>query len=126
VEFLTLSHDARGAPPLSNGDYHELDILVVEYDAANRPGHDQVVIGIECKNTPYTKDLLRAILGVRRELSLLRPRPGVRTPFTSWPRRQVPAYPPSCLLTYCTSAAILNYDAPGETFGIDFVHERLP
>jgi len=78
---------------------------------------------VECKNTGYTKDLLKSILGIRRELSLLRD--DQRTRFSKWPRRLVPADPPSCLLVYSTDSAVLDYASPGEVFGIDFVHEII-
>jgi hypothetical protein len=124
VEFLTYSHDARSPASPAAGEYHELDIVIVPAGTTDRPRHDEVVIGVECKHTTYRKELLRAVLGVRRELSLLvPPQP---TPFFVWPRRDVPASPPSCLLAYCSSASIQQYDEPGATFGIDFIHEPLP
>lgn len=125
VEFMTLSHSRRMSlsSPMP-GDYHELDIVVVEAGTSGRPRHDAVLLAIECKNTGYTKDLLRAILGIRRELSLLSdPR---TTRFQSWPRSAVPADPASCVLVYSTDPSVLAYSGPGVTFGIDFFHEPLP
>jgi hypothetical protein len=125
VEFLTYSHADRGSPQPSKGDFHELDVLVVNAGVGpGWPAHSDVVIGVECKATPYTKALLRAILGVRRELSLLAPT--VSTGFKTWPRDKVPADPASCLLTYCTDAKINQYDSSGMTFGIDFIHDGGP
>ena len=125
VEFLSMSHAHRGsAEPVGRGDRHELDVLVVPAGLHGRPSHRQVLIGVECKNTGYTKDLLRSILGVRRELSLLSP--GTNTRFAHWPRVEVPAEPPSCLLVYSSDPTIGEYAAPGETFGIDFVHLPSP
>lgn len=125
VEFMALSHAQRGGsgPPL-RGDYHELDVVVVEAGTSGRPTHAQILLGVECKNTGYSKDLLRGILGVRRELSLLvDPR---RTRFRRWPAAAVPADPASCLLVYSTDPGVASYAAPGRVFGIDFVHEPLP
>jgi hypothetical protein len=104
-------------------DYHELDIIVVPSGMAGRPNFDSVRIGVECKNVGYTKEMLRALLGVRRELSLLQtPQP---TGFTYWPRRMVPASPPSCLLTYSTSLRVQAFAPPGDAFGVDCVFEPI-
>ena len=124
VEFLTLSYDQNsGSGVPSPGDYHELDIVVVNPRISGYPRHNDIWLGVECKNTGYTKALLREILGVRRELSLLRG-PN-QTHFSMWPRSMVPADPPSCLIVYSTDPAIVNYASPGTVFGIDFFHETL-
>ncbi len=123
IEFLALSYRIRGEPTITKGDYHELDIVVVVAGVSGRPRYDAVWLGIECKNTGYEKGLLKEILGIRRELSLLdTPQP---TRFGSWPRTTVPASPPSCLLVYSTDANVAGYSAPGGVFGIDFIHEPM-
>jgi len=126
VEFLTLSAAQRGVTPslAERCDYHELDVMVVPAGTLDRPGIEAVRIGVECKNLTYQKDMLRALLGVRRELSFLTE--PMRTPFHIWPRTAVPATPPSCLLAYGSDPAILSYAAPGQVFGIDFIYEPLP
>lgn len=124
VEFLTLSYADRNPPWPSRGDYHELDLVVVPTGSVGRPQHDEIRIGVECKHTPYRKELLRAILGVRRELSYLAP--AHPTGFAVWPAPDVPASPASCLLVYCSGPAVLKFAEPGQTFGIDFVHWPLP
>ncbi len=124
VEYLTLSHNNSYRSSPNRGDYHELDIVVVEPGLTGRPSHEQVWLGVECKNVQYEKGLLKEILGVRRELSLLRIDSPTR--FTTWPRSMVPAEPPSCLLVYSSSPQILDYADPGVVFGIDFYHEPLP
>lgn len=125
IEFMALSHAQRAGfgPPLP-GDYHELDVVVVEAGTDGRPTHAQILLGVECKNTGYSKEMLRGILGVRRELSLLVD--PVATGFRTWPRAVVPANPPSCLLVYSTDPGVAAYAAPGGVFGIDFIHEPLP
>lgn len=124
VEFLSLSYASRGgAGDITNGDYHELDLLIVEPNIVGRPRFDQVWLGVECKNTGYQKGLLKEILGVRRELSLLTSPSTTR--FSIWPRSTVPAKPPSCLMVYSTDSKVSNYEAPGRVFGIDFVHEPI-
>jgi hypothetical protein len=61
---------------------------------------------------------------VRRELSFVAP--PEPTSFANWPRANVPANPPSCLLVYCSSQAVQQYKDPGKTFGIDFYFEPPP
>ncbi len=124
VEFTSLSYYQRGASqPVQRGDYHELDIVVTDSGVSGRPSHSQIWLGVECKNTGYTKSLLREILGIRRELSLLQNLRSTR--FTRWPRSQVPAEPPSCLMVFSTDAGVAQYSSPGDVFGIDFQHEQI-
>jgi hypothetical protein len=123
IEFLTFSYSVRGNTKLTQGDYHELDIMMVNPGLKGRPTYDMVWLGVECKNTGYSKSLLKEILGIRRELSLLQnPQ---QTQFRKWPRKTVPADPPSCLLVYSTDSKVINYSAAGNTFGIDFFHEPM-
>jgi len=124
VEFTTLSYDQSGPKrPIQRGDYHELDIIVADAGVNGRPSYSQIWLGVECKNTGYTKNLLKEILGIRRELSLLQSaRP---THFTRWPRSQVPAEPASCLMVFSTDAGVTQYSSPGDVFGIDFQHEQI-
>lgn len=125
VEFLSLSCDRRGktySPDL--GDYHELDIVVATAGLTGRPRHEDIWLGVECKNTAaYTKNLLKEILGIRRELSFVTDDNTTR--FTNWPRSTVPANPPSCLMVYTTDSSVTSYSGPGEMFGIDFVYEPI-
>lgn len=123
IEFTSLSHALRGGGLPERGEYHELDIAVVEPGLQGRPPHDAIWLAIECKNTGYHKGLLKEILGVRREMSLWQDPIGTR--FRNRPRATVPAKPASCLVVYCTDREVLNYARPGETFGIDFRHEEL-
>jgi hypothetical protein len=123
IEFLSLSYSHVAPRTPTQGHYHELDIVMVEPGATGRPAHDEILLGIECKNTGYAKSLLREILGVRRELSLLTsPQP---TAFKHWPTTSVPAKPPSCLVVYSTDPAVANFSAPGKIFGIEFIHDPL-
>jgi hypothetical protein len=123
VEFLSLSYSSRRSGPPERGEYHELDIAVVDLGLNGRPPHDSIWLGVECKNTGYHKGLLKEILGIRRELSLLQD--PQRTKFRKWPRDSVPAKPASCLVVYSTDAGVLQYARPGEVFGIDFRHEEI-
>ena len=124
VEFISLSCVQRGnALSPDKGDYHELDILVADPGLSGRPQYTAVWLGVECKNTGYTKNLLKEILGIRRELSFLQNSQSTR--FSVWPRTAVPATPPSCLMVYSTDQAVSGYSGPGKVFGIDFVHEPI-
>lgn len=123
VEFTSLSCCLAGGPASDAGDYHELDLLLVQPGVTGRPLPYEILLGVECKNTSYKKRLLREILGVRRELSYLRePCP---TQFNTWPRSFVPASPPSCLAVFSTDPAIINFTNPGIQFGVDFYHEPI-
>ena len=123
IEFVSLSHSIRGGGPPERGEYHEVDIVVLEPGLAGRPPHDSIWLAVECKNTGYHKGLLKEILRIRRELSLWQD--PLRTQFRKWPRATVPAKPASCLIVYSTDRAVLEYARPGEVFGIDFRHEEL-
>ena len=123
IEFLSLSRSMRDYGPITKGDYHELDILVVKEGTTGRPKPDEIWLGVECKNTGYEKGLLKQILGIRRELSFLQP-PTV-TRFAKWPRTTVPAAPPSGLVVYSTDSSVGEYGAPGEAFGIDFFYQPM-
>jgi hypothetical protein len=89
----------------------------------NHPRCDAIWLGVERKNTGYQKGLLKEILGIRRELSFVTD--DRSTNFKVWLRAQVPADPASCLLVYSTDAAVSEYAAPGQMFGIDFIHEPM-
>jgi hypothetical protein len=123
IEFTSLSASQSGKVPLTLGDYHEMDIAVLSPGASARPLPAQVLLAVECKNTGYQKSLLREILGVRRELSLLQA--PVPTAFSIWPRAMVPADPPSCIAVYSSDPSVLNYSGPSSFFGIDFFHQPL-
>ena len=125
VEFISLSYidNYHTRSPLKC-EYHEMDILMVDTDIEGRPLINQIWIAIECKNTSFNKKMLRELLGVRRELSLLSL--DQRTRFDNWPRRIVNANPPSCLLVYSSDESVLNYASPGELFSIDFQHKSMP
>ena len=122
VEFIALSSTQMSKVLLTLGDMHEMDIIVVLPGTTSYPNADNIMLAAECKNTGYEKNLLREILGVRRELSF---RNGIQHPthFSAWPRQVVPADPPSCVSVYSTDSDILKYSAPGIFWGIDFYHE---
>ncbi|WP_155371604.1 hypothetical protein [Catellatospora vulcania] len=125
IEFLSFSHQQRGARmPPQRGDRHELDIVILPAGtAAGYPPHDVIKMAVECKNTAFEKHMARAALGVRRELSLLRP--SQQTAFSTWPRSVVPAEPASVFSVYSTDGTVTEYDQAGQIFGVDFIHEPM-
>lgn len=127
VEFVALSHSLSGVSTDPNrGQYHELDIVLVPPGTIDRPAAKDIYLAVECKNTGYQKNLLREILGVRRELSLYRSQPEKHILFSNWPSPTVPAHPASCLLVYSTDSKVHDFEAPGSIFGIKFYYEPLP
>ena len=123
IEFLTYSYKTSKRMFISQGDFHELDIAILKPNVSGKPSHDQVLVGIECKNTPFKKEYLRQLLGVRRELSVLsEPK---STWFTTWPTNLVNSDPPSVLMAFGTDSKILNYDSPGDVFTIQLQHLEL-
>ncbi|MGO4362276.1 hypothetical protein [Terrabacter sp. RAF57] len=125
VEFATLSYSISGkSGKPGQAHRHELDIVVVHDGVSGYPGHQDIVLGVECKNTGFQKQMARAALGVRRELSLLSS--NQPTPFTSWPAGVVPADPPSVLLVYSTDSNVDGYNEAGSIFGVKFLYEPMP
>jgi hypothetical protein len=121
IQFTSLSYHRRGMPqPLAPCDHHELDIVAVPVGTAGRPRHDQILLGIECKHTPFAKHMARAALGVRRELSYLQG--AAPTAFGSWLRASVPARPPSVLAVFSSDGGVTKYQPAGDEFGVDFYH----
>ncbi|GAA2736910.1 hypothetical protein GCM10009867_22470 [Pedococcus aerophilus] len=125
IEFVGMSYGLTGPTSrLAGAFYHELDLVVVDAGVTGRPRHDQIVIGVECKNTnTYEKRMAREAFGVRRELSLLQPG---RTRFRSWPIADVPAVPPSCLMVYASDGRVSRYVDPGVAYGVQFEHLSAP
>ena len=123
IEFLSLSYTRGFHASPTKGDYHELDIAVVEPGLEGRPRNDQIWLGVECKNTGYTKGLLKEILGVRRELSYLQD--NHPTKFHTWPCVTLPCQPASCLLVFSSDPKVVAYARPGTSFGIEFRYEEL-
>lgn len=73
--------------------------------------------------TSFAKSMWRAALGVRRELSLLVPE--IDTDFQMWPRKKVPAQPPSVFMVFSTDPAVTQYARAGEFFGVDVAHSPM-
>ena len=118
IEVTTLSSSLQ----CSTGDlsaYHEIDLVLVNgAQTGRRPRNDQIVLGVECKaQANFRKDVVRQVLGVRRELSFYR-RPLL-------PRGMpwfINADPPSeYWLAFVDPKGMLYQAGPSE-FGIEFLH----
>ena len=81
-KYLELHTDIQvrtlGAHQLGGGvgksGYHEIDIVLIDPHVrdGDMPQHDQVVLGVECKSqAKFDKEIVRQVLGIRRELSFL-------------------------------------------------------
>ena len=91
IEFLTTSYENRGngTEPLTKGDYHEIDIVLVKRHSPGRPRPSDILIAVECKDTSYEKYYLREALGIRRELGYSTMGNPIPLPFHSWPQSTV-------------------------------------
>lgn len=70
IEFETLGQ-SRGRGTDRSGR-HEIDIVVTSVNSGF-PKHSDVLLGVECKAAAqFKKHIVKEVLGVRRELSLLR------------------------------------------------------
>lgn len=123
VEVQTLSStDAAGVAGPSS--YHEIDLVLVERaQDGQRPAHDQVVLGVECKShANFKKEIVRQVLGVRRELSLLRPAPSKLQAFLLGWYREIRATPASEYWLAFTDPKGIRYGGGPAVFEIEFKH----
>lgn len=120
LSYLHTSPSLRPEKP-QYGDYHELDILMVDPGLESYPTPYQIWLGVECKNTGMKKGILKEILGVRRELSLIKEE--CQTKFSEWPQSKARSTPPSCLLLFSSDPSVENYSRPGNFYDIKFIHE---
>lgn len=96
--------------------FHELDIAIIERGLNGvSPSHDAVFLAIECKDLAhFTKNIVREVLGLRRELSLLSYSQQSEVFGTS-----VPADPPSELWLACSDPRCLNYSSSPQQYGVE-------
>lgn len=127
IEVLSLSHNRRPGAPTSpvDGDMHELDIVAVASGTTGHPRHDQILWGIECKHTTFSKAFHRSMLGMRRELSLFRGNPQ-RTAFTRYPAADVESDPPSVLTAFSTDRTVTRFQPAGDAWDIIYTHLPMP
>jgi len=124
--FVDIEFETLGCRHVTVGDHsrrHEIDIVVVSTTSAY-PDHSDIALGVECKSTAnFTKGIVKEVLGVRRELSLLdRSKPSLLTLAGSSVPVYVPADPPSEYWLAFVDGTGLNYCDSPSAFGIDFRH----
>ena len=121
IEVRTLSSTRAGgvAGPSS---YHEIDLVLVEgAQDGQRPAHDQIVLGVECKShATFGKEILRQVLGVRREPSLFKHAPSKLHAFLLGQRHDIRADPPSEYWLAFTDPRGGGYGAGPAVFEIEF------
>ena len=129
VYFSTLSYQLKGyIIPKTFGDYHELDIVMVK--PYNRkidieyPRIDDIMIAVECKCiSQLTKNIIREVLGYRRELSTFVSTPE-KTPFNVFPIDFINSKPNSVHMFYCTDERVTEYHSNCIQFGTIVKYHR--
>ena len=125
IEFLTLGIDLQAnARPLDRSQYHEIDIMVLKAGVLGRPKFSHLALGVECKaHANFSKQTLKQVLGVRRELSLvdeLQPTKLATASKLLVPR--VRAAPPSEYWLAYPDPGGNHYKESPNAFGIEFKH----
>lgn len=121
--FVSVEFESMGAGSATKSDLscvHELDIGVFRANAASHPSHEDIALAVECKAVAtLTKAMVRSVLGLRRELSLLDMRErsmlaaaiGDLSP-------TVPANPPSEVWLVARDMRVTSYAASPAHFGV--------
>lgn len=123
--FNTISYKFKGHTGTQiPGDYHEIDIALIEPGLSGKPQHDEVMLAIECKNTSCEKKVIREVLGFRRELSFFNNSPQ-RTKFSTWPSPVIFANPNSVHMLFCSDSGVNKYDLNCNRFGILVKHYEM-
>lgn len=127
IEFASLSAIDEGRQPgyPTFGDTHELDVIVTKIGQPDGyPRYDELKFGVEVKDRPYNKELLKALLGVRREMAYVFSGPGAAAvcPFAWWPMRGPGAVPNSALVAFASGGDITKYVGPETRFGLKMIH----
>lgn len=122
VEFLTMGSANGSVGDLS--DRHEIDVGVFDAGLSGYPSHSHVALAVECKAvTPFTKALIRGILGLRRELSLLdAPRPSKLAVALGHFSPRVPAEPASEVWLAASDWRVSQYQGSPAHYGIICKH----
>ena len=124
IYFKTLSSSLRIGGGLNFGDYHELDIALLQPNVVDKPECNQILIAIECKNTVIKKNIVRELLGFRRELSFLAE--PTTTIFTAWPEIEVNARPSSVHMLYTNyNKNLHHYIDNCKVFGVTLTYHPM-
>lgn len=133
--FLNIQFTTNGYSMRQNGrrsptrkglaDYHEIDIIVVEAGAPASPEPHQIALAVECKSTTsFKKDIVKEVLGIRRELSLLSGEVPSKLSIYSRTVVQVPADPPSEHWLVYSDPKGDQYKESPSSYGIEFLNWR--
>lgn len=120
IEFMSIS--AGNSTRIKGHLYakcHELDVLLVKPNVSGRPYPCEIYLAIEAKHRLYSKQLLKELLGVRREMAM-RSMPIINE--FAWWGSAVPANPPSALISFCSYKNIEKYSASEDYWGIKMKH----
>lgn len=125
IECLAISagNSAKALRGYLYGSCHELDIVLVYPNTDGRPLPHEILLGVEAKHREFNKALLKELLGVRREMTM-RSSPNSYKPDTwfVWWATELPAWPASGLVAFCSSATVNNYSDPADFWGIRMQH----
>ena len=121
IEVRTLSSSLAGGVR-GPSSYHEIDVvLLAGAQDRQRPAHNQVILGVECKaQANFKKDIVRQVLGVRRELSFYRGGPSVSPLGRHGGPHYVNSVPPSEYWLAFVDPKGMGYRFGPQRFGIEF------
>lgn len=124
VEVRTLGSTQVAPSDLSS--YHEIDIVVVDETARDRPSYRQLALGIECKsNVKFRKSILKEALGIKRVTALLRShQPSLLAQVVGESLPSVPSDPPSEYYVCYVDPDGDRYAESPSVFGIEFKNLR--
>ena len=122
IEFQTLS--ACWGHTRDRSERYELDLVLAPANVTGLPRVDEIVLGVECKaHQIVSKGVVKQMLGVRREMSILSERVesmlSVNCQLT--PGRYVSALPPSELWLFHTHPDIQQYADGPDFFGVEII-----
>ena len=123
VEVQTLSSFLMGGAAGPSA-HHEIDLVLVERaQDRQRPAHHQVVLGVECKAyANFSKEIVKQVLGLRRELSLYRPAPSKLLEFLVGQPSAINADPGSEYWLAFVDPKGMRYGSGPAAFSIEFKH----
>lgn len=126
IEIETLGSALSGGTG-DNSGYHEIDLVLIDPGVPDgqKPRHDQLLLGVECKaHASFGKGIVKQVLGIRRELSLLQDAPCSLDMVFGTTFRQMNANPASLYWLAFTDSKGLNYSQSPGAFEIEFKHWR--
>lgn len=124
VQFRGIGFEGSGRSTPVAPDYHELDIVITEENVPDGLlARDRIFLSIECKDRLLTKGMLREMIGLRREMSLLGDPP--HTGFFGW-LTPIHRQNPPVHLFLCSSARLpQNYGDLSAVYGIEVQRRPL-